>query len=70
MRMFISLPYWRFTKTSKTIYSDDTLMYIGLPGLMRRFGLGDAVSFHPTLAKALEKRSGAALDFRECGRMS
>jgi len=53
-----------FHKTSKTIYSDDTLMYIGLPGPMRWFGLGDAVSFHPTLAKALEKRSGAAHDFR------
>jgi hypothetical protein len=34
---------------------------------MRLFGLGDAVSFHPTLGKALEKRAGAARDFREWG---
>jgi len=54
-----------FHKASKTIHSDDTLMYISLPGLMRWFGLGDAVSFHPTLAKALEKRAGAAGDFRD-----
>ena len=26
--------------------------------------LGDSVSFHPTLAKALEQRAGAAQDFR------
>jgi hypothetical protein len=32
---------------------------------MRFFGVGDAVSFHPTLAKALEKRAGASADFRE-----
>ncbi len=54
-----------FHKASKTIHSDDTLMYICLPGLMRWFGLGDSVSFHPTLAKALEKRAGAAGDFRD-----
>jgi hypothetical protein len=54
-----------FHKASGTIHSDDTLMYIGLPRLMRMFGLGDAVSFHPTLGKALEKRAGAAEDFRE-----
>lgn len=50
---------------SKTIHSDDTLMYLRLPGLLRMFGLGDSVSFHPTLAKALEKRAGAAADFRK-----
>jgi hypothetical protein len=32
--------------------------------MMRLFGVGDAVSFHPTLAKALERRAGAAKDFR------
>ena len=51
-------------RASMTIHSDDTLMYLRLPALMRMFGLGDAVSFHPTLAKALEKRPGAAEDFR------
>jgi hypothetical protein len=49
---------------SKTIHSDDTLMYLKLPGLARMVGLGDDVSYHLTLAKALEKRSGAAADFR------
>ena len=50
--------------SSRTIHVDDTLMYIRLPALMRLFGLGDAVSFHPTLAQALEKRAHAAEDFR------
>ena len=50
---------------SKTIYSDDTLMYLRLPQLARWFGLGDSVSFHPTLAKALEPRAGAAQNFRD-----
>ena len=31
---------------------------------MRFFGLPDALSFHPTLAKVLEKRAGAVHDFR------
>jgi hypothetical protein len=60
---FSSVLVWH--PASKTIHSDDTLMYIRLPGLMRLFGLGDAVRYHPTLAKALEKRAGAATDFRE-----
>ena len=51
-------------RSSLTIHSDDTLMYLRLPSLMRLFGVGDAVSFHPTLAKALERRAGAAKDFR------
>jgi hypothetical protein len=32
---------------------------------MRFFGLSDSFSFHPTLAKVLEKRAGAAQDFRD-----
>jgi hypothetical protein len=52
-------------RASKTIHSDDTLVYLRLPALMRLFGLGDALSFHPTLARALEKRAGAAQEFRE-----
>ena len=51
-------------RASKTIHVDDTLMYVRLPRPMRVLGLGDAMSFHPTLAKALEKRAGAASDFR------
>ena len=50
---------------SRTIHVDDTLMYIRLPILMRWFGLTDAMSFHPTLAKVLEKRPGAANDFSQ-----
>jgi hypothetical protein len=49
---------------SRTIHVDDTLMYIRLPLLMRFFGLSNPVSFHPTLAKVLEKRKGAVHDFR------
>jgi hypothetical protein len=60
---FSSVLAWH--PASKTIHSDDTLMYIRLPGLMRLFGIGDAVSYHPTLSKALEKRAGAAGDFRD-----
>jgi hypothetical protein len=52
-------------RASKTIHVDDTLMYVRLPRLMRVVGLPDAMSFHPTLAKALEKRAGAAKDFRD-----
>ena len=52
-------------RASMTIHSDDTLMYLRLPAMMRMVGLGDSVSFHLTLAKALEKREGASADFRE-----
>lgn len=54
-----------FHPSSKTIHVDDTLMYIRLPMLMRFFGLPDSLSFHPTLAKVLEKRDGAVQDFRD-----
>ena len=50
-------------RASKTMHVDDTLMYIRLPGLMRFFGLKNAMSFHPTLSKVLEKRPGAANEF-------
>jgi hypothetical protein len=60
---FSSVLVWH--RASKTIHSDDTLMFLRLPALMRWFGLGDSVGFHPTLARALEKRAGAAQDFRE-----
>ena len=52
-------------RASQTIHVDDTLMYIRLPFLMRWFGLTDAMSFHPTLSKVLEKRPGAAADFTQ-----
>lgn len=52
-----------FHPSSSTIHVDDTLMYLepsGLLGLIMTKG----VSFHPTLARVLEKRSGAVDDFR------
>jgi hypothetical protein len=33
--------------------------------MLRLLGLKDSMSFHPALAKALEKRAGAAADFRD-----
>jgi len=49
---------------SRTIHSDDTFMYAELPLLMRWMSLHNTVSFHPTLAKVLERRAGAVKDFR------
>jgi hypothetical protein len=54
-----------FHRASKTIHVDDTLTYIRLPKLARVVGLSDLLVFHPTLSKALEKRAGAAREFRE-----
>jgi hypothetical protein len=51
-------------RATRTIHVDDTLMYMRLPRPLRLLGLEDRTSFHPTLAKALEKRPGAAKDFR------
>jgi hypothetical protein len=51
-------------RATKTIHVDDTLMHLRMPGPLRLFGLNDRTSFHPTLAKALERRPGAARDFR------
>ena len=55
-------------RASRTIHVDDTLMYVRLPRLMGAVGLADSMSFHPTLAKALERRAGAASDFRDWAR--
>lgn len=54
-----------YHRASRTIHSDDTLMYLKLPALARLVGLGDDVSFHIMLAKALERREGATRDFRD-----
>lgn len=54
-----------YHRASRTVHVDDTLMYIVLPRLLRLVGLRDRVGFHPTLALALEKREGAATEFRE-----
>ncbi len=49
---------------SRTIHVDDTFMYVEFPRALRLFGIRDSLSFHPTLSMALEKRAGAAADFR------
>ena len=50
---------------SKSIHVDDTLMYIRFPKASRLLGWTDSMRFHPTLGKALQKRAGAALEFRQ-----
>lgn len=52
-----------YHRASKTIHSDDTLMYLRLPGLLGMLKKPE-VTFHMTLAKTLERRAGAAADFR------
>ncbi|MFT4939667.1 MAG: hypothetical protein ACI88A_002712 [Paraglaciecola sp.] len=52
-----------YHKGSKTIHVDDTLMYLKLPGLLSVLKSPE-VSFHMTLSKTLERRKGAADDFR------
>lgn len=54
-----------YHRASGTIHSDDTIMYVEFPRVLGLFGIDDAFTFHPTLAKALEKRAGAADDFRQ-----
>lgn len=51
-------------RASKTIHVDDTVMYVRLPKVARVLGHADLTRFHPTLSQALEKRAGAAADFR------
>lgn len=52
-----------YHKTSKTIHVDDTLMFLKLPGLLGVLKSPE-VSFHMTLSRTLERRAGAANDFR------
>ncbi len=52
-------------RRSATLHVDDTLMYIKLPRLLGLLGKRDVLSFHPTLSMALEKREGAAAEFRQ-----
>jgi hypothetical protein len=54
-----------YHKASKTIHVDDTLMFIKMPFLLRALGRKSKLSLHPTLSQALEKRPGAASDFRQ-----
>ncbi|MDC0661553.1 hypothetical protein [Marinobacter sp. SS21] len=52
-----------YHRASRTIHSDDTLMFLQLPGPLGKLKKPQ-VTFHPTLAKTLERRPGAAADFR------
>ena len=56
-----------FHPASKTLHVDDTLMYLRMPKLVRPFKR-DVLRFHPTLARVLEPRPGAAADFRAWAR--
>lgn len=54
-------------KASATIHVDDTLMFSRLPGFVNSLGIKNPLLFHPTLSRTLEKRAGAASDFRQWG---
>lgn len=51
-------------KSSGTIHVDDTLSFARVPGPLGRTGLGQFLVFHPTLGRVLERRAGAAAEFR------
>ena len=53
-----------YHRPSRTIHSDDTLMYLRMGPPFGWLGFGDSVRFHMTLGQALERRAGAAADFR------
>lgn len=52
-----------FHPASRTLHVDDTLLYLRMPKPVRPLKR-DVLRFHPTLAKVLEPRAGAAADFR------
>jgi len=56
-----------YHRESKTIHVDDTFIGIKLPWPLRMLGKKHRVSFHPTLAKTLERRAGAADEFTAWG---
>lgn len=56
-----------YHRASRTIHVDDTLMYVKLPKVAARLGRSDVMSLHPTLALALQRRAGAATEFRRWG---
>lgn len=56
-----------YHKASKTIHSDDTLMYLPLPWPISKVKKPE-ISFHITLPKTLERKAGAASEFRQWAR--
>lgn len=55
-----------FHPASRTLHVDDTVTYVRLPKLLRALK-PDVMSLHPTLAQVLERRAGAASEFRQWG---
>jgi hypothetical protein len=53
-----------FHRASGTIHVDDTVNHFRLPAPLRLV-MGEMTGFHPTLAKALQRRAGAADEFRQ-----
>ena len=53
-----------YHKASKTIHSDDTLMYLKLPGLLGMIKKPE-VTFHISLPMTLKKQAGAVKEFRD-----
>ncbi|CAN5925248.1 hypothetical protein BH11MYX4_BH11MYX4_42480 [soil metagenome] len=56
-----------FHHASKTLHVDDTLLYMRVPWPFRLFK-PDVTRLHPTLGAVLERRAGAAADFRAWAR--
>jgi hypothetical protein len=53
-----------YHRHSNTIHSDDTFNHVRAARLLAPLGLASPVSLHPTLARALQPRAGAAAEFR------
>lgn len=51
-------------RASRTLHVDDTFTYMRMPWPLRLVAPAGIVRIHPTLPKALERRAGAARDFR------
>lgn len=56
-----------FHHASRTLHVDDTLIHMRLPWPFRLFK-ADVTRLHPALGKVLERRAGAAADFRAWAR--
>jgi hypothetical protein len=56
-----------FHPASRSLHVDDTFTHARMPWPIRAF-VPDLIQLHPTLAAALERRAGAAADFRAWGR--
>ncbi len=54
-----------YHRASRSLHVDDTIVYTRLPAPLRMVGLEGRVALHPTLAQTLQRRPGAAQDFRD-----